>query len=104
MFSFTFVLLFILRQHCKYKSQTVGPLMIFIAILSLLNSIFGIIKIVDLFPLSDFYHKISVVHMLEDICFYGATWLFGVKYYESALDVQMIVKSISEAHKSVPGG
>ena len=77
--------------------------MIFIAILSLLNSILGLIKIYNLFPLSSFYQRISVVHMLEDVCFYGATWLFGVKYFETALDVQLIVRNISDASKSASG-
>ena len=30
-------------------------------------------------------------HILEGICFYSALWLFGVKYYETAYDVELIL-------------
>ena len=90
---FTFVLLFITKQRCKGKKRIIGSLSIIIAILSLLDSVFATIRIKHQYPFSDYYNRFRPIHCLEGICFYGATWLFGVKYYETAFDVEHIVSS-----------
>ena len=59
--------------------------------MSLLDSIFATIRIKYEHPITVYYQSYRPIHSLEGVCFYGATWLFGVKYYETASDVEHIV-------------
>ena len=90
---FTVVLFFIAVQRCQGKKQIVGGMSICIAILSLLDGIFAIIRINSVFTVVNYAAKYHPVHTLEGICFYAALWLFGIKYYETAYDVELILST-----------
>jgi len=87
---FTGLLSLLIYQRCDSKTQ-LGALSIFIAILSLLNSVFATIRINAQYPFSTDSEWFKMTFSLENFCFFGATWLFGIKYYEIALDIEFLV-------------
>ena len=90
---FTVVLFFIAVQRCQGKKQIVGSMSICIAIFSLLDGIFAVIRINSVYTVVNYVAKYHPVHSLEGICFYAALWLFGIKYYETAYDVELILST-----------
>ena len=98
MFIFTLLLIFILVKLFQ-GNKKIGFLSVLIVTFSLLESIFATIRIATLFPFYNNYHGFRVIHSMDDVCFYGATWLFGIKYFETAYDVELIVST--ESSKSV---
>ena len=87
---FSYIILVIIYQRCKGRKQ-IGPISILIAVLSLLNSVFSMIRINTLFPFYANNVLLSLIFSFENICFFGATWLFGIKYYETAIDFEQII-------------
>ena len=64
-----------------------------IAALSLLESGFALVRINTLYPFVAKYEQFSMIFCCEDICFFGATWLFVINYYETAIDFEHILLS-----------
>lgn len=62
--------------------------------MTLVNGIFTLIRTSALFPqfsFKDNYDVVVLSYFLEQICFYLATWLFGMKYYEVSLDMERLI-------------
>ena len=81
------------EKSCQGKKQIVGSMSICIAILSLLDGVFAVIRINSVYTVVNYVAKYHPVHSLEGICFYSALWLFGIKYYETAHDVELILST-----------
>mmetsp|Transcript_23868 Transcript_23868/g.31974 ORF Transcript_23868/g.31974 Transcript_23868/m.31974 type:complete len:145 (+) Transcript_23868:337-771(+) len=47
------------------------------------------------------YQVFSLFYLLEDVAFYLALWLFGIKYYEVSLDMERMIRSSSEDYAPV---
>lgn len=69
--------------------------------LCFLNGIFGLARIFALFPVfidgkTGSIRAFSVYFTIESFCFYLAIWLFGIKYYETALDIEHMLSKDSQ--------
>ena len=61
--------------------------------LVLANGILGCFRINAMFPSDDEFKfdEFAVTYNLEQTCFFCATWLFGILYYETAADVERLI-------------
>lgn len=92
---FAAMILLLIVQRCNGKKR-IGALPIFIAVLGLMNSVFAIVRIKVLYPFYASHKAYIVIFTLENIGYFGTTWLFGVRYYETALDIEQIVCSSAD--------
>ena len=65
----------------------------FIAVLSLLESGLSMFRIYTLFPFAQNNSLLGLMFSGENICFFGAIWLFVISYYETALNFEQILLS-----------
>lgn len=84
---FTYVILTLVYQRCKGKQQ-IGAISMLIAVLSLLESGLSMIRIYTLFPFAENNSILGLIFSGENICFFGAIWLFVISYYETALNFE----------------
>ena len=89
MLIFTFVILVLIYQRCKGK-RVIGAISIFIAVLSLLDGAFCTVRIYTMYPIEVKTGFLCIIFVLEEICFFGAIWLFVITYYETAIDLEQI--------------
>ena len=68
----------------------IGAVSIFIAVLSLLESVFCTVRIYTMYPVEVESGFLCIIFALEEICFFGAIWLFVITYYETAIDLEQI--------------
>lgn len=59
--------------------------------LCLSNGILSIVRINAMFPIYDDM-EVHITFAIESACFFGATWLFASKYYETAKDVERVMQ------------
>lgn len=99
---FTGLLTILVFQLCKGRTQ-LGALSVFIAVLSLLNSVFATVRISAVYPFETSDSVVfRIVFALENVCFFGATWLFGIKYFEVAQDIEFLVfRAGEETYESI---
>ena len=90
MIIFSYVILFLLLQRFRGRNQ-IKDISMLIAVLSLLNSVFCIVRINTLFPFYVNNELLGSIFALENIGYFGATWLFGIKYYETAIDFEQMI-------------
>ena len=84
---FTYVVITLVYQRCRGKQQ-IGAISMLIAVLSLLESGLSMIRIYTLFPFAINNKIHGLIFSCENICFFGAIWLFVISYYETALDFE----------------
>ena len=66
----------------------------FIAVLSLLNGVFSIIRcheFFDIFDEDDADVLFIMSYELESICFFGVIWLFGIRFYETVYNLETVI-------------
>ena len=71
----------------------IGKLTFVIAIFSLLNGIFSLLRVESVQPILDGLQglkKYEFYYWVESIMFFGACWFFAIRYYETACDLQLM--------------
>ena len=62
-----------------------------------MNGIFSMLRTAALFPgLLDNYNLVTISYFFEETSFYIALWLFGLKYYEVALEMESLLDGKDE--------
>lgn len=90
---FSLLLIVLVVQHYRGVGR-IGRLPILIASITIVNGVSAILRTWALFPIFGFtqrYEVFSTFYLLEDVSFYLAIWLFGMKYYEVSLDLERIL-------------
>lgn len=90
---FTCLLLVLTYKKVKGTGQ-IGKLTIVIAIFSLLNGIISLLRVDSTEPYfndNDEELKYELYYWLESVFFFGATWFFSIRYYETASDLKHIL-------------
>lgn len=106
MLVFVILLCVLVYDKVKAKGQ-IGKLPIFVVFLAIVNSVFAIIRVNALFPHDNDAHTklMAGTFCVEGIAFFGATWFFSIKYFETALDIENIsspnqdTSKMTESHK-----
>lgn len=93
------VLMFVLVHDKVYGKGQIGKLPIFIVFLAVINSVFSIVRVNALFPGDNDVNisLMAVAFFLENISSLGAYWLFGIKYYETAKDIETVLSSTEDS-------
>ena len=95
-FVFTVLILVLLFNRYRGRGGKIGPVPIIVMILCLLNGIFSIIRIHSMFPGlhgRDFNLTLfAIMFEMEGACFFSAVWLFAIKYYETASDIEKMLR------------
>ena len=80
------------------KGGKIGKLPIIIAFLVLINGVAAIIRFHASFPAftqggpGSFDIKIfSIAFFIESLCFFGATWLFAMRFYEAVYGMECVL-------------
>ena len=87
---FTLVIIVLIYQRYKGRKQ-IGAISIFITLLNLLEGGLSMARIATLFPFETRGLILCTCFCFENICFFGATWLFVIDYYETAVDLENIL-------------
>ena len=92
-----FTVLIIALVYMRLKGTgSIGKLPILIAILALLNGIMAIIRINSLFPVMGAHDErltvFEITYCCEIITFFGTMWFFTIKYYETATDLEFVLR------------
>ena len=99
---FTVLLIMIIHRRVKHSGQ-IGKLPILVSIFSILNGVFSILRVRLSYQimLSDTASlSYQIYFFIESVCFFGATWFFSIKYYETANDLRkMLTEDITKTSK-----
>ena len=91
---FTGLIFVLLFRRIKGTGQ-IGKLPILIAIFALANAVSAILRVDAMWPLlhetKENSQLFDVTFFLESVFFFGATWFFAIKYYETASDLEHLL-------------
>ena len=91
-----FVSLILVLVYRRMKGTgEIAKLSILIALLALFDGVFAIMRIMALFPLftrDESFETFLIADCLTNISYFGAIWFFGIKYYETAEDLQLMIE------------
>jgi len=90
---FAFLLAILIAQRCQ-GNASIGKLPMLICAATIINGIFCIVRTYSLFPvwgMTENYKVFAISYNIDDCFFFLAIWLFALKYYETAFDIQRMM-------------
>ena len=93
---YLFLITYISAQSCLFDKK-ISRLSLTIAVLCLLEAVFAITRIHAMFPTDDEKeiraNYVRTAYFIESVCFFCTIWIFSLKQYETAVDLELIIKS-----------
>ena len=88
-------LISVLYYRKLFKGGKIGKLTIFIAFLVLINGFAAVVRFYVQFEglLEGSYNHVSlpIAFFVESFCFYGAMWLFAMRFYEAVYGMECVL-------------